>query len=154
MPEASSDYPKWWNFDADADGPKVVGMFLEAGKGHTVQGPRVFVILDVEGQGPRTVWLHHEVLQQAFRRELHRRPDKQFKVGERIEIEQLGMKDGQAGTSYMNYRVRFLDGPEVSQVDVFGPPPDEPQQPQQARQPGETAGGSDGFDDDTPFQRN
>ena len=149
--EEKSIYPQWWNFDEEGDGARIEGTFVRAGRGFTSQGERTFVVLLV-GDVERTVWLHHDVLANAFARELHRRPDKRFNVGESIEIERLGMQDSKAGgKQYMNYRVAFPDGPEVSQVDVFGPPPG--QQPGQQAEQTETAGngGGSSFDDDIPF---
>jgi hypothetical protein len=149
-----SAFPKWWDFSDSADGSKLAGGFARAGRGHTQQGERTFVVLDVEGT-ERTLWLHHDVLQKAFARELHRRPSKRFEVGERIEVEQLGMRDSANGSSsYMNYKTTFFDGPEISQEDVFGPSPDGPSPNDQEKQsksaePG--TGGGNGFDDDVPF---
>jgi hypothetical protein len=148
--EEKSIYPQWWNFDEDGDGARIEGTFVRAGRGFTQQGEKTFVVLLV-GDVERTVWLHHDVLANAFARELHRRPDKRFNVGEQIVIAQLGMRDSKAGGKmYMNYQVEFPDGPEVSQVDVFGPPPDQRQQQQDG--PAESTSGGNGFDDDIPFE--
>ena len=118
-----SDYPSWWDFDKD--GEELEGAFLRAGQGFTQNGPRPFVVLDVDGT-KRTLWLHHEVLRNQFAREVHRRPDKTIAAGERIRVRLLGARESasNAGRSYTNYQTDFLDGPSLSQADIFGPPPE------------------------------
>jgi hypothetical protein len=150
--EEKSGYPDWWDFDPDGDGPKIAGDFVRAGRGHTQNGEKTFVVLLVDGV-ERTVWLHHDVLVNQFARELHRRSDKKFQVGERIEITRLGMRDSQSGgSSYMNYATVFVDGPEVRQEDIFGPPPDGQQHPQQPQEPQQPSAASSGPDDDIAFK--
>jgi hypothetical protein len=119
-------HPGWWNFDED--GQRVAGSFLRLGKGHTTQGDRVFVVLDVEGVGERTVWLHTTVLFSAFQRELGKRPDRALHPGERITITRLGWRDSkEGGRQYMDFRVEFGDAYQPSAAELFGitdaPPP-------------------------------
>jgi hypothetical protein len=140
-------YPPYWDWDEDGD--EVDGGFVRLGKGFTTQGERPFVVLDVDGT-ERTIWLNHEVLRNAFVRELHRRPDKEFKVGERIVIRQLGTKESASGREYMNYRVEFPDGPQSSQADILGPPP-EPLTRQDETPTDRQAAGGSGPDDDISF---
>jgi hypothetical protein len=152
MATAESQYPKWWDFNEDGDGSKIAGDFIRAGRGFTQNGEKTFVVLLVDGI-ERTVWLHHDVLTNQFARELHRRTDKRFQVGEQIEITQLGMRDSQnGGSSYMNYGTVFVDGPEVRHEDIFGPPPDGQQQPQLPRGPQQAPAAGGGSDDDVPFE--
>ena len=82
-------------------------------------------MLDVDGV-ERTVWLHHDVLRNQFAREVHRRPDKMIHRGETVRIWQLEPRESQsnAGRSYTNYRVEFPEGPESTQADIFGAPPE------------------------------
>ncbi len=121
-PEAS-EYPRFW--DWDEDGKSVEGMFLRANVGYTANGPRPFVVLDVDGD-ERTIWLLHDVLRNQFAREVHRRPNKAIDVGETIRIHQLEPRESQtnAGRAYTNYRTEFPQGPATTQVDVFGLPPE------------------------------
>jgi hypothetical protein len=121
--ESQSDYPQWW--DWSEDGEEVAGRFVRLGQGFTAYGQKPFLVLDVEGV-ERTIWLHNQVLHNIFARELHRRPEKEFQVGERVEIRQLGTRDSASGREYMNYRGEFPDAPQSSQADILGPPPEPP----------------------------
>ena len=122
-PPEAPEYPRWW--DWDEDGLLVEGTFVRAGTGYTQMGQRPFVVLNVEGVD-RTVWLHHEVLRNQFAREVHRRPDRTIHVGETVRIWQLEPRESMsnAGRSYTDYRVEFPDGPEATQADIFGMPPE------------------------------
>lgn len=146
----AAEYPAWW--DWSEDGPELKGYFLDAGKGFTANGERAFVVLDVDGTR-RTLWLHHKVLAAIFAREIQRRPNKQITVGERIEIWCLGEREGDNGRTYTNYRASFPDGPQDSQADIFGLPPELANQFESApsTEPG-TSGGGGVVDDDIPFQ--
>jgi hypothetical protein len=139
-PPEVSDYPSWW--DWEEDGKLVEGAFVRAGTGYTVNGTRPFVVLDVEGT-ERTIWLHHEVLRNQFAREVQRRPDRTIPAGEWVRIRQLEPRESQtnAGRSYTNYRTDFPEGPEATQADIFGTPP-EASAPEQPEVP---------VDDDVPF---
>jgi hypothetical protein len=114
-------FPAWWDFDEDGD--ELVGTFARAGRGHTVNGQRTFVVLDVGGT-ERTLWLHHTVLASAFAREVQRRTNKRIEDGERIEVRRLGEREGGNGRAYTNYRVSFPDGPRDTQESIFGLPPE------------------------------
>jgi hypothetical protein len=142
------EYPAWW--DWDSDGKSIEGAFVRAGTGYTQMGPRPFVVLDHEGD-ERTVWLHHDVLRNLFAREVHRRPDKMIHRDETVRIWQLEARESQsnAGRSYTDYRVEFPEGPESTQVDIFGPPPEGSSQPQPETEG--TAVGSGVSGDDIPF---
>jgi hypothetical protein len=139
------EYPSWW--DWDKDGKSTEGAFVRAGTGYTQMGPRPFVVLDVDSV-ERTVWLHHEVLRNWFSREVHRRPDRTIHAGETIRIWQLEPRESQsnAGRAYTDYRVEFPDGPELSQADIFGAPPEDPRQELE-----HTAVGGGVPDNDIPF---
>jgi hypothetical protein len=142
------DFPAWHDWDEDGD--ELAGTFLRVGRGHTVNGPRTFVVLDVGDGLEKTLWLHHLVLAAAFSREVQRRPSKRIEVGELIQVRRLGEREGGNGRTYTNYRVEFPDGPEVSQVDVFGLPPElAGQTAEPADEP--TGEGQGGPDDDVPF---
>jgi hypothetical protein len=120
--EAPPEYPRWW--DWQEDGSPVRGTFVRAGTGYTAQGERPFVVLDVEGE-ERTVWLLNEVLRNQFAREVYRRPSRQIEVGERIEVWRLGERaSASSDRRYVNFRVEFPDGPQATQADVFGLPPE------------------------------
>jgi hypothetical protein len=144
-----NESPSWWDWAEDADGPIVAGTFVRAGKGYTANGERPFVVLDVGDGVERTVWLHHTVLQRIFAREVRRRPSKRIEVGERVELCQVGERDGGNGRSYVNYRAEFPDGPASSQLDIFGPlDDDEPAPSAQASNSLTESGEPDG---DIPF---
>ena len=65
-------------------------------------------------------------------REVHRRSDKTIHAGERVKIRKLEPRESKsnAGRSYTDYRSTFLDGPESSQADILGPPPEATAEPQ------------------------
>jgi hypothetical protein len=45
-PPEAPEYPAWWSFDED--GKAIEGTFVRAGSGYTQNGPRPFVVLDVD----------------------------------------------------------------------------------------------------------
>jgi len=147
-PGPDRDFPDWYDFDENGD--ELAGAFLRAGRGHTANGPRTFVVLDLGDGIHTTLWLHHTVLQSAFAREVQRRPDKQIKLGERIEVQRLGEREGGNGRAYTNYRVTFPDGPQDSQEAIFGLPPE--LAGQAVEEPAEPAAAQSGdADGDIPF---
>jgi hypothetical protein len=118
-------YPPFWDWDADGD--DVDGTFIRAGKGHTRQGPRTFVTLNVGGE-ERTVWLLNQVLANIFSREAYNRPSKRIEPGERIKIKRLGKRESDiSGRTYVDYRADFPDAPQLSQIELFGVPKTCPQ---------------------------
>jgi hypothetical protein len=146
--QQASEYPAWWDWETEGD--ELAGTFLRLGKGFTVNGEKAFVVLDVDG-AERTLWLHHGVLHNVFARELHRRPEKEFVVGERIEVRQLGTKESGSGREYMNYRAEFPDGPQSSQADILGPPSEPLAQQDDTPADVSASNGSSKPDDDVPF---
>ena len=148
QPSEAPEFPSWW--DWDPDGKSIEGAFVRAGTGYTAMGPRPFVVLELDG-GERTVWLHHDVLRNQFAREVHRRPDKMIHRGETVRIWQLEPRESQsnAGRSYTDYRVEFPEGPELTQTDIFGAPPEGPSQPLPEAEGTAVGGGVSG--DDIPF---
>ena len=145
-PPEAPEFPSWW--DWDEDGKSIEGTFVRAGTGYTQMGPRPFVVLDVGGT-ERTVWMHHEVLRSVFAREVHRRPDKMIHRGEVVRIWQLEPRESQSnqGRSYTDYRAEFPEGPESTQADIFGAPPEASPEPQP--ETGAVGGGVP--DDGVPF---
>jgi hypothetical protein len=144
-PPEAPEYPAWWSFDED--GKAIEGTFVRAGSGYTQNGPRPFVVLDVDVSSAPSV-LHHDVLRNQFAREVHRRPDKTIHRGETIRIWQLEPRESQsnAGRAYTDYRTEFPEGPESTQADIFGAPPEASPQPETQ------AVGGGVPDNDIPFQ--
>jgi hypothetical protein len=144
-PEAP-DYPRWWDFDEDGAAD---GSFLRMGRGYTANGEKPFVVLRIDDT-ERTVWLLHDVLRNQFAREVHRRPDKTIHVGEQVRVWKLEPRESKSnvGRSYTDYRVEFPDGPESTQADLIGPPPETEQQTEAES----VAGKGGGPGDEIPFQ--
>ena len=139
------EYPAWWDFGRGRQG--VEGAFVRAAQGYTQNGPRPFVVLDVDGI-ERTVWLHHEVLRNKFAREVHRRPDKTIHVGETIRIWQLEPRESQSNAgARTGLPGRVPRGSRADPDRHLGPPP-EASQPQPEAE-GARGGGMP--DDDIPF---
>lgn len=145
-PEAP-EYPQWW--DWDENGNTASGTFVRAGRGYTQHGDRPFVVLEIDGE-ERTVWLHQDVLRNLFAREVQRRPDKRIAAGERITLWRLNERTSGNGRTYIDFRGAFPDSPEVTQSDIFGPPPESrsDDKPATEEQADATAGSGDG---DIPF---
>jgi hypothetical protein len=134
--------PAWWDFNSEQDGPTVEGAFVRVGKGGTrIGGTSPFIVLEVEGQGERTVWCHHAVLVNEIKREIEERGP--IKEGERLRITQGNAKSSERnpGQTYLPFRVEFLDR-AYSQEDIFGA---EPKKSDSIPSP------ADPTDDDIPF---
>jgi hypothetical protein len=111
------EYGAWWDWAEYGD--CIDGTFVRAGRGYTQLGERPFVVLTV-GNEDRTLWLHQEVLQRTFAREVQARPDHELPVGERITVWKLGDRESGNGRTYIDFRVRFGDAVVPSQADIFG----------------------------------
>jgi hypothetical protein len=139
---ADDGRPAWWDFNSPEDGPTVEGPFVRAGKGGTrIGGTSPFIVLEVEGQGERTVWCHHNVLRNEIAREISERGP--IKEGERMRITQgeLRPSERNPGQTYVPFRVEFLDR-TLSQEDIFGVEP----KAESSSSP------ADPRDDDIPFR--
>lgn len=115
---SESDYPKAWRFDED--GGITEEPFVKFTSGPTKDfGRKPICVLDIDGV-ERSVWLLHDVLFQAFRRELQTRPSKTLEPAERISIKYVGRKQNEdKSRSYVDYRVTFHDSPEESTESLF-----------------------------------
>jgi len=141
--ETTTDKPRNWRWDDDGD--VVEGAYVELGEAHTRRDgdAKPILVLEVDGE-PRTVWLFHKVLRSQLRRELLRRPEGEFRVGEQIRIERLGeVQPENGGNSYVNYRATFAESPTRSPLDILGGDDDQTGQPAEPEK-------ADG-DDDIPF---
>jgi hypothetical protein len=133
------EYGEWWDWESDGDCAD--GTFVRAGRGYTAMGERAFVVLTIDNQD-RTLWLHQEVLQSSFAREVKLRADHELHVGERITVWKIGERESASGRTYIDFRVKFGDAAVPTQLDIFGGPDDEP-----SVEPAE----ADDDDDDIPI---
>lgn len=116
---SESGYPPAWRFGEEGD--IVEAAFVRFTTGPTKDyGRKPIVVLNIDG-AERSVWLLHDVLFQAFRRELQTRPSKTLEQDESISIRLLGKKQNEEKTrSYTDYRTTFHDSPEESTESIFG----------------------------------
>jgi hypothetical protein len=117
---ARDDFPRAWRFDQD--GATVEGTFVGWSKGHTEQGAKTILLLQVGGE-TRGVWLLWTVLAAKLAREVAVRPGGDFEPGERITITRLGKVEQKSDTGrrpYVNFAVSFPDAKPLTAAQALG----------------------------------
>jgi hypothetical protein len=148
------EFPRAWRFDSD--GATVKGTFVGWSKGHTEQGAKTILLLQVGGE-TRSVWLLWTVLAAKLAREVAVRPGGDFEPGERITITKLGRveQEGEAKgrQPYINFAVSFPDAKPLTAAKALGETLADVEEGRLAvdEQPGDVDANGDVKDDDIPF---